>query len=142
MPAKGQGKEFVHLSAEEVIGLHGLLFGLTPTQAADRRRSRDVREGAVGRPRQHAHYGGADLAGQASVLVHGIAEGQPFVDGNTRTSLVTPFTFLEVTGYTLRPTEAVLASRILGLSEGVTVEAFGPWIGETMGRRQREDDGG
>jgi death-on-curing protein len=131
----------VYLGAEQIIRLHGLLFGLTPVQAGDRLRSKEVLEGAVGRPRQHAHYGGADLADQAAVLVHGIAEGQPFVDGNKRTSLVALFTFLEANGYTLRVTEAALAHRILGLSEGVTPEAFGSWIREALMPREREGGG-
>lgn len=141
MAAESQDGTTVYLSAEDVIGLHGLLFGLAPVQAADRLRSRDVLEGAVGRPRQHAHYGGADLADQAAVLVHGIAEGQPFVDGNKRTSLVALFTFLEANGYTLQVTEAVLAHRILGLSEGATPEALGVWIRQTLTPRRDEEGG-
>jgi hypothetical protein len=35
----------------------------------------------------------------AAVLAHGIAEGQPFLDGNKRLALVAMLTFLEINGY-------------------------------------------
>jgi hypothetical protein len=43
---------------------------------------------------RNAHYEQADLALQAAVLAHGIAETQPFIDANT--PLVAMLTFLEV----------------------------------------------
>jgi prophage maintenance system killer protein len=43
-------------------------------------------ESALGRPRAHAHYDGVDLALQAAVLAHGLAEGQFFIDGNKRSA--------------------------------------------------------
>lgn len=51
------------------------------------------------RPRQAAHYMDADLAQQAAVLLCGIAESQPFIDGNKRTALVVALTFLELNGF-------------------------------------------
>lgn len=50
------------------------------------------------RPQHAAHYEGADLAQQAALLLCGIAETQPFVDGNKRAALVVTLTFLEVNG--------------------------------------------
>lgn len=117
-----------YLSTDDVVDLHALLFDLSPQQAADRLRSRDVLEGAVGRPRQHAFYSGADLADQAAVLAHGIAEGQPFVDGNKRTAMIALFTFLELNGCTIVTTEARLAAQIHRLSEGLSAEELGAWV--------------
>ncbi len=48
-----------------------------------------------------AQYADADLALQAAVLVHAIAEGQAFVDGNKRTALIAMDAFLEANGYAL-----------------------------------------
>jgi prophage maintenance system killer protein len=62
-------------------------------------------EGAVGRPATHAHDEQADLALQASVLAHGIAQAQPFVDGNKRTALAAMLTFLEINGYSAEATD-------------------------------------
>ena len=47
-------------------------------------------------PRTYAHYESADLARQAAVFAHSIAEGQLFIDGNERTALVAMLTFLEI----------------------------------------------
>ncbi len=43
-----------------------------------------------------SHYEHADLALQAAVLAHGIAEAQPFLDGNKRRALVALVTCLEI----------------------------------------------
>ena len=53
------------------------------------------------RPRQAAHYADADLALQAALILCGIAETQPFIDGNKRTALVVALTFLELNGFVI-----------------------------------------
>jgi len=57
-------------------------------------------------PRSHgpsllAHYEDADIARQAAVLAHGIAETQPFIEGNKRTALACLALFLDLNGYTV-----------------------------------------
>ena len=76
--------------------------------------------GAVGRPASYAHYEFADLALQATVLAHGIAETQPFVDGNKRTALVSMLTFLEINGYPVNASDRELADWILAFSRGAS----------------------
>jgi death-on-curing protein len=83
-------------------------------------RSRDAREGALGRPSSYPHYEEADLALQATVLAHGIAETQPFVDGNKRAALVAMLTFLEINGHRVNATDRELADWIIGFSRGAT----------------------
>jgi death-on-curing protein len=56
----------------------------------------------------------------AAVLAHGIAETQPFLDGNKRTALVAMLTFLELNGHLVRATDRELADWIIGFSQGVT----------------------
>jgi prophage maintenance system killer protein len=63
------------------------MVGESVPEALDQLRSRETLEGALGRPQSYAHYEEADLALQAAVLAHGIAETQPFIDGNKRTAL-------------------------------------------------------
>ena len=118
----------VYLDAEDVIAFYARLFDLTPQQAADHLRSRPVLEGAVARPRQHAHYADAGLAAQAAILAHGIADGQSFVDGNRRSAPIALFAFLKANGFTVPATEAVLADQIHRLSEGLDAEEFGAWL--------------
>src|ERR1700689_684997 len=89
----------IYLTAGDVLDIYAAIIDATPTEAADHLRSRDALEGALGRPVAYAHYEQADLALQAAVLAHGIAETQPFIDGNKRTALVTVLTFLDVNSH-------------------------------------------
>ena len=57
------------------------------------------------RPQHAAYYANADLAEQAASLLWGIAQNQPFIDGNKRTALVVTLTFLELNGYVVELTE-------------------------------------
>ena len=50
------------------------------------------------------------------MLAHGIAEGQPFLDGNKRLALVAMLTFLEANGYRIDATDPELANWIIGFS--------------------------
>lgn len=84
--------------------------------------------GAVDRPRQHAFSFEADLADQAAVLAHDIAEGQPLAGGNKRTAMIALFAFLELNGWTIRTTEGRLAAQIHRLSEDLSAENLGVWI--------------
>ena len=92
-----EGGEFdelvVYLDIDDALEIYAAIIESTAAQAADHLRSRDALEGALGRPASYAHYEQADLALQASVPAHGIAETQPFVDGNKRTALVAMLTF-------------------------------------------------
>jgi death-on-curing protein len=82
--------------------------------------SRDALEGALGRPASYAHYKHGDLTLQATVLAHGIAETQLFVDGNKWAALVAMLTFLEINGYRVNATDRELADWIIGFSRGGT----------------------
>lgn len=88
--------EPVYLRLEDALEIYGAIIGAAAAQAADHLRSPDALEGALGRPASYAHYEPADIGLQAAVLAHGIAETQPFVDGNKRTALVAMLTFLEI----------------------------------------------
>lgn len=76
------------------------------------------------RPRTHAHYQSADIASQAAALAHGIAETQPFIEGNKRTALAALVTFLAVNGYELLASQEERADWILRLSAGMSIDAL------------------
>ncbi|MDP9341124.1 MAG: type II toxin-antitoxin system death-on-curing family toxin [Actinomycetota bacterium] len=114
--------EAIYLAIEDILSLYAEIFGCTGRQAADQLRTRDGLESALARPSAYAHYQGADLALQAAVLAHGIAEGQPFVEGNKRTALAACLTFLAINGHRVSASQQERASWILGLSEGDTPE--------------------
>jgi death-on-curing protein len=107
---------------DDVLGLYADIFGLTEEQAADHLRDRGRLDSVLVRPKQYATYGGADISLQSAVLCHGIAEGQPFVDGNKRTAAISLIAFLRYNGFDLHCSKAELAQWILDLSSGMTAE--------------------
>ncbi len=114
--------ELVYLTLEDAFELYAAIVNRTTAHAATALRARSTLEGALGRPASYAHYQDADLALQAAVLAHGIAEGQSFLDGNKRLALVAMLTFLEANGYQIDATDPELAEWIIGLSRGLTPE--------------------
>jgi death-on-curing protein len=114
--------EPVYLTLEDVLELYGLIVGGTAAEAADHLRSRDGLESALARPATYSHYESADLALQATVLAHGIAESQLFIDGNKRTALVAMLTFLEINGLRVAASDPELADWILSFSAGEAPE--------------------
>lgn len=120
MAQQSGGHEPVYLALEDVLELFAAIVDGTPVDAANQLRNRDALEGALARPAAHAHYQDADLPLQAAVLAHGIAETQPFIDGNKRIALVAMLTFLEINGSRLQASDRELAALIIDLSAGST----------------------
>jgi len=56
----------------------------------DELRDEGLLRSAIARPQHAAQQANADLAEQAATLLWGIAENQPFVDGNKRIALSSP----------------------------------------------------
>ncbi len=110
--------EQVYLDVDDALALYAAIIGGTDQQAADQLRDRAGLQGALGRPLSYAHYEDADLALQAAVLAHGIAESQTFMDANKRLALVAMLTFLEVNGFVVDAADQELAGWILSLSTG------------------------
>ena len=71
-------------------------------------------------PGSYAHYEDADIALQAAVLAHGIAESQAFIDANKRLALVAMLTFLEINGHSIESSDPDLADWLLSFSAGTT----------------------
>jgi death on curing protein len=104
------------LEAEDVLGLYAEIFKCTLAEARDQLRNPDGLKGAVARPLNHAYYQSADFAMQAAVLTVGIAETQPFVEGNKRAALASMLTFIAVNGFELDASQDQLADWIIRLS--------------------------
>ena len=123
-----EGNEPVYIEFADALEVYAAIIGGTTGQAADQLRDQAGLESALGRPRNYAHYQGADLALQAAALAHGIAESQAFIDGNKRLALVSMLTFLEVNGYAVNATDPEFADWIIGLSVGTTPEELADMI--------------
>lgn len=117
-----EAEQLFYLGVDEVLGLHAEVLGCSLEEAAARLRSRAGLEGALSRPLWYAYYANADLALQAAVLAHGLAQGQCFLDGNKRTALAGLLTFLLTNGYTLEASQVERAEWILRLSHEGPVE--------------------
>lgn len=122
----------MYLAFVDALELYAAIIGGTVTEAGDQLRNRSGLESALARPRGYAHYEDADLALQAAVLAHGIAEGQTFIDGNKRLALVAMLTFLEVNGYRVEAPDPELADWILSLSSGTTAAQLAERIRERL----------
>lgn len=116
--------EPIYLTAEQVFTLYAAVFDCTEQQAADQLRSRAGLESALARPQFYAHYEEADLAMQTAVLAHGIAETQPFIEGNKRTALACLALFLDLNGFTLTASQQERMEWMLSLAEGAGAEAL------------------
>jgi len=123
-----EGSEPVYLELVDALELYAAVIGGTAGQAADQLRDHAGLESALGRPRNYAHYQGADLALQAAALAHGVAESQAFIDDNKRLALVSMLTFLEINGYEINATDPELADWIIGLSAGTAPEELAELI--------------
>jgi death-on-curing protein len=112
--------ELIYLTLKDALELYAAIIDGTAEQAVALLRSRSSLEGALARPASYAHYQNADLALQAAVLAHGIAESQAFLDGNKRLALVAMLTFLEANGYRVEATDPELAGWVIDLSASLT----------------------
>ncbi|HEX6507968.1 MAG TPA: type II toxin-antitoxin system death-on-curing family toxin [Chloroflexota bacterium] len=92
-------EDILYLDVDDVLRLHARIFDMDPGAARDRLRDAPALESALGRPIHHATYGDADIAMQAAILAHGVAQSQSFLDGNKRTALITMATFLALNGW-------------------------------------------
>jgi death-on-curing family protein len=97
--------DVAYLDVDDALEVFGASIGGTATQAADQLRDRAALAGALARPINYAQYEGADLALQAAMVAHGIAETQPFIDGNKRAALVVMLVFLELNGARVEATD-------------------------------------
>lgn len=115
------GREVVYLILEDILGLYGLILGATHTVAANHLRNREGLESALARPQTYMLYEeNTDLALQATVLAHGLAEGQHFIDGNKRIALVAMLTFLQINNFSVKASDPELADWIISFSAGAT----------------------
>jgi death on curing protein len=65
-------------------------------------------------------------------LAHGIAETQPFVDGNKRTALAVMLTFLGVNGFAVVASQRSLASWMIRLSDDLDSDGLADLIRDSL----------
>ena len=86
-------------------------------------------DSALQRPQNKMAYETPDLADLAAAYAFGIARNHPFVDGNKRTALVVPRTFLVINGYQITAPKEDRLKKFLALAEGsLTEDALAEWF--------------
>ena len=109
--------------------------------ARDELRSAGGLESALVRPQHAALYAEADIAEQAATLLWGIAESQPFVDGNKRIALVIALTFLGLNGYDVDLSEDERVELMYEIADGLSVGEVAERLRSHLVRTREVDDG-
>lgn len=121
--------DVVYLTVDDVIELHTI--ALEHGAGLDGIRSQQQLASAVGQPQQSAF--GEDLyktiPEKAAAYGYFIAEGQPFIEGNKRTALLSLETFLEANGYELVEDDDSIAQTFEDLGRKVIDQSeFFGWV--------------
>ena len=87
-----------YLSILDVIGLHQEIMRRYGQSAVLRENGEDAIESSLMRPQWAARYQDADLAQQAALIILGIAQAHPFVDGNKRAAFAAGIVFIQLNG--------------------------------------------
>jgi death-on-curing protein len=121
-----------YLTTADVIGLHLDIMARTGS-GSQGLRDEGLLESAVLRPQMAAYYEGADLVRQAALLVIGISQNQPFVDGNKRTAFHAFITFLRINDHEFTGDPFELVRRLEHVAERTgsleqATDTFGAWL--------------
>ena len=123
----------------EVIAIHEkVMRGLG--DAPRPLRDEGLLESAQTRPQMAAHYEGADIVRQATLLGLGISQVQAFLDGNKRTAFQTLDAFLWVNGWEFVGEPLELARQFEHVAErsiepDMSIDAFEVWLRGCVQRR-------
>jgi death-on-curing protein len=99
-------------------------------------RDQGLLDSAFDRAQNKFAYGTPDLFELAAAYAFGVAKNHPFVDGNKRTALVAPFTFLRLNGYRMPTTQVENASIFMKLAAGeITEDELAAWFRKNAMRR-------
>lgn len=120
-------------SVADVIGMHQEIMDRYGQSSLLRENGEATLESAMMRPRMAAHYEGGDLSKQAALLIMGIAQVHPFVDGNKGVAFAAGIVFLQLNGYVVRSRPREFGERIVGVltdveRTGEALEGFAEWI--------------
>jgi len=117
-------EDVLYLDVDDVVRLHARIFQIAIGAARDRLRDAPALESALARPIHHATYEDADIAVQAAILAHGVAQSQSFLDGNKRTALIALTTFLALNGWDVDVPDPQLAQLIVDFAAGASADVL------------------
>ncbi|MEO6458393.1 MAG: type II toxin-antitoxin system death-on-curing family toxin [Chloroflexia bacterium] len=100
-------------SVLDVIAMHQEIMVQYGQSALLRDNGEALLDSAMMRPQMAAHYEEADLSKQAALLILGIAQAHPFVDGNKRAAFAAGIVFLQLNGYLVKSRPREFGERIV-----------------------------
>ncbi len=126
-----------YLSKLDVLAMYEEIMERFGQESLLRDRGEELLESAMIRPQMAAHYDQASLSKQAALLILGIAQAHPFVDGNKRIAFAAGIVFLQLNGYLVKSQAGEFGKRLVAVlsqndRESDVVEAFAGWIGANL----------
>jgi death on curing protein len=125
-----------YVSALDVIAMHQEFMAQYGQSALLRDNGEGLLESAMMRPQMAAHYEEADVSKQATLLILGIAQAHPFVDGNKRAAFAAGIVFLQLNGYLVKSRTREFGERIVAClsnsDRSGSADAFADWIRENL----------
>jgi death-on-curing protein len=98
-------------------------------------RDEGLLDSALARPRNHAHYTGAEVVELAAIYALAIAHNHPFIDGNKRTAYVALELFLAKNGYSFVASDADSVVMTLRMAAGdLSDDEFVRWVKDNARR--------
>jgi death on curing protein len=125
-----------YLTMADVLAVHNAIMSDLGYRA-EPLRDEGLLESALLKPQMAAYYENADIVRQATLLAVGIAQNQPFVDGNKRTAYIACLTFLRANGLDFRGRPLEMADQLILLAErtdtlAVATGRFEAWLRERV----------
>lgn len=127
------------LSTSQLVTIHDRIVAQTGGSTGIRDSGRI--EAALARP--FTEFGDQELfplmEEKAAALMHGLAKGHPFVDGNKRTATVVSVVFLRVNGYRLMVSQEEFEETAVAVAEGrMEIPALARWFKANMVEHSEE----
>lgn len=124
-----------YLTLEEVVVIHDVV--VKKTGGSYGVRDPALLQAAVSRPQ--ASFGGVDFYDsvwvKAAVLMQGIIQNYPFVDGNKRTGVAAATVFLKLNGYDLTFEDSEGLDLTMRVARGVVeLEEIAEWMEDHSGK--------
>lgn len=124
-------------SVSDIMALHTEIMRLYNQTSLLRDKGEAGIESAIMRPQMAEYYESADLAKQAALLILGIAQAHPFVDGNKRAALAAGDVMIQLNGYTVHSESEEFGKQIVAAltnnDEGAhALEGFTDWLRSKM----------
>lgn len=114
-------------TADEIVDIHERLLAWGGEPGV---RHPGAIQAAIERTRWGPFEHEGDIFERAALLMRGIAQDHPFVDGNKRTAFMAVYAFLEANGWVLEVDASDATEFLIRLAQGLDIGTVRTWIGD------------